>query len=57
MCVIKINVALRKLKFKMQQNEEQWNKIANTTQLIDHKMRAIDPHFARDPLNTQRPPL
>ena len=56
MCVIKINVALRKLNFKMQQNEEQRYKIANTTQLIDHKMRANDPHFSQQPPLCTRPP-
>jgi hypothetical protein len=35
MCVMKIDVALRKTNIKMQQNEKQRYKIAITTQMID----------------------
>ncbi len=35
MCVMKIDVALRKTKIKIQQNEKQRCKIVNTTQMID----------------------
>ncbi len=35
MCVIKIDVALRKTNIKRQQNEKQRCKIAITTQMID----------------------